>query len=58
VVDEVLWTGHIADGRFFGLAGKSGQVTFRLLHVFEFRDGLISRENVWSDIAGIAQQVD
>ena len=56
LVDEVLWTGHIADGRFFGLAGKSGQVTFRLLHVFEFRDGLISRENVWSDIASIAQQ--
>jgi uncharacterized protein len=57
VVDEVLWTGHIANGRFFGLEGKSGQATFRLLHVFEFRDGRISRENVWSDIASIAQQV-
>ena len=57
LVDEVLWTGHIANGRFFGLEGKSGPVTFRLLHVFEFRDGLISSEKVWSDIAGIAQQV-
>ncbi len=57
VVDEVLWTGHIADGRFFGLESRSGQVTFRLLHVFEVRDGLISKENVWSDIASIAQQI-
>jgi hypothetical protein len=28
--------------------------TFRVLHVFEFRDGLISRENVWLDGAAIA----
>lgn len=57
LVDETLWTGHIADGRFFGLAGQSGQVTFRLLHVFELRDGLISRENVWSDVASMASQI-
>jgi hypothetical protein len=57
VVDEALWTGHIANGRFFGLEGRSGHVTFRLLHVFELRDGLISKENVWSDIASIAQQI-
>lgn len=56
VVDETLWTGHIANGRFFGLEGKSGHVTFRLLHVFELRGGLISREEVWSDIAAIDQQ--
>jgi ketosteroid isomerase-like protein len=57
VVDETLWTGHIANGRFFGLEGKSGNVTFRLLHVFGLRDGLISEEHVWSDIAAIAEQV-
>jgi hypothetical protein len=57
VVDEALWTGRIENGRFFGLEGKSGHVTFRLLHVFELRDGLISRENVWSDIAAISEQV-
>jgi hypothetical protein len=57
VVDEALWTGRIENGRFFGLEGKSGHVTFRLLHVFELRGGLISRENVWSDIAAIAEQV-
>lgn len=57
LVDETLWTGYIADGRFFGLPGQSGHATVRLLHVFERRNGLISRENVWSDIAGIAAQI-
>jgi hypothetical protein len=28
-----------------------------VLHVFEFRDGLISRENVWLDGAAIQQQL-
>jgi hypothetical protein len=28
-----------------------------MLHVFEFRDGLISRENVWLDSAAIADQL-
>ncbi|HEV8297318.1 MAG TPA: nuclear transport factor 2 family protein [Acidimicrobiales bacterium] len=57
VVDETMWTGHVEDGAVFGLAGKSGEVTFRLLHLFEFRGGLISRENVWSDIVTIANQL-
>jgi hypothetical protein len=57
VVDETLWTGQVNDGRAFGLPGKSGRVTFRLLHVFEFRDGRISVEKVWSDVVAIAAQV-
>jgi len=32
-----------------------GRATFRVLHVFEFRDGKISRENVWTDFVAIAQ---
>jgi uncharacterized protein len=56
VVDETLWTGLVEDGRVFGLPGRSGRVTFRLLHVFELRDGLISREHVWSDVVAIAEQ--
>ncbi len=56
LVDECLWTGHVVDGRCFGLEGKSGRVTFRLLHVFEFRGELISKENVWSDVVAIAKQ--
>jgi hypothetical protein len=27
------------------------------VHVFEFRDGLISRENVWLDSAAIVSQL-
>jgi steroid delta-isomerase-like uncharacterized protein len=57
VVDETLWTGQIVDGRVFGLPGKSGHVTFRLLHVFELRDGRISLEKVWSDIVSISEQL-
>jgi ketosteroid isomerase-like protein len=57
LVDETLWTGYVEDARAFGLEGKSGHVTFRLLHVFELRDGLISKENVWSDIVTITEAV-
>jgi hypothetical protein len=32
-----------------------GQATFRVLHVFEFKDGKIARENVWSDSVAMAQ---
>jgi ketosteroid isomerase-like protein len=57
VVDEAVWHGHIADGRQFHCGGRSGQVSFRLLHIFEFRDGKIARENVWCDLAAIQQQL-
>jgi ketosteroid isomerase-like protein len=57
VVDEALWHGHIADGRAFLLDGKGGDVSFRMLHVFEIADGKISRENVWCDLAAIQQQL-
>jgi len=32
-----------------------GTSTFRVLHVFEFTDGKISRENVWADFVTMAQ---
>jgi ketosteroid isomerase-like protein len=58
VVDEAIWHGHISDGRPFLCAGKSGPVSFRLLHVFELTgDGKIRRENVWCDLAAIQQQL-
>jgi hypothetical protein len=56
LVDETLWTGYVRDARYFGLPGRSGRVTFLLLHVFELRDGLITREHVWSDVGAIAAQ--
>ena len=58
VIDETLWHGHIKDGRPFLCEGKKGDVSFRLLHVFEIRDGKISREQVWCDLAAIQQQLD
>jgi predicted ester cyclase len=48
-VDESL-----VDARMRG-AGPSLQ--FRLLHIFEFRDGLISRENAWRDEMAIQRQL-
>jgi ketosteroid isomerase-like protein len=57
VVDESLWQGHIADGAPFLCEGRSGPASFRLLHVFEFRDGKICRESVWCDLAAIQRQL-
>ena len=57
VVDEAIWNGWIEDGRLFGCPGRHGQVSFRLLHVFEFEGEKIARENVWCDVAAIQQQL-
>lgn len=44
---------------YFGLAPPvtGRRVTFRILHVFAFRDGLISREQVWIDSGAIVAQL-
>jgi hypothetical protein len=57
VVDEAIWTGRIEDGKLFGCPGRSGKVSFRLLHIFEFEGTQIRRENVWCDLAAIQQQL-
>ena len=57
LVDETLWHGTVDDGRPFLCEGKSGKVSFRLLHVFEVRDGKIAREQVWCDLAAIQRQL-
>ena len=57
VVDETLWSGRIDDGSIFLCDGRSGPVSFRLLHVFEFEDGRITREAAWCDLAAIQQQL-
>jgi steroid delta-isomerase-like uncharacterized protein len=46
-----------AIGEFLGLPGRNRRVTFGILHVFGFRDGLISREQVWIDSAAIVAQL-
>jgi ketosteroid isomerase-like protein len=57
IVDEAIWHGHVNDGAPFLCEGKSGQVSFRLLHVFNLRGGKIAREQVWCDLASIQQQL-
>jgi hypothetical protein len=57
LVDETLWHGRVDDGAPFLCEGRSGEVSFRLLHVFEFREGRISREQVWCDLAAIQRQL-
>lgn len=57
VIDETLWHGHIEDGRPFLCDGKSGDISFRLLHVFEIQDGKIKREQAWCDLAAIQEQL-
>jgi uncharacterized protein len=62
------WYGddHVADeavlhatavGRPFGLEGRGRPIQVRFLHIFDFSDGLISRESAWIDMAAIQQQL-
>lgn len=56
VVDESRLTGHV-QGRFLGVLGGGAAVSFRILHVFDLRDGLISREQAWIDTADVIRQI-
>jgi hypothetical protein len=57
LIDETIWVGRLVDGRTFGFAGKSGKVRLRLLHVFNLKDGLIIKENVWFNSAELKRQL-
>ncbi len=57
VVDESILTGHVT-GEFAGVAGGGAPVSFRILHVFDLRDGLIARENAWFDSADVRRQIE
>lgn len=57
VVDEALWHGRVENGRVFFMDGRSGKVSFRLLHVFELRGGKIAAEQVWCDLAALQLQL-
>ncbi|MFF2549349.1 ester cyclase [Nocardia sp. NPDC058058] len=56
MVDESHWYGRVP-GSFMGIPGGNKQIDFRILHVCEFKDGRMSRENVWLDVAAIMQQL-
>lgn len=55
-VDDSLFAGTVT-GDFMGMPGGGRKVSFRILHVCEFRDGKMSRENVWLDAGAIMQQL-
>ena len=57
VVDESLVTAQ-AIGTPFGTPGRDRTLRFRLLHVFDVRDGEITRENAWIDIASVFAQLE
>src|SRR6476659_5994524 len=56
VVDESI-VHATAIGSPFGIPGKGRVLSFRLLHIFDVRDGLITRENAWLDMASIMAQL-
>jgi steroid delta-isomerase-like uncharacterized protein len=53
---EQIMTGTVI-GEMLGRPGNGRRIRFRILHVFEFRDGLISRENIWLDSTAIIEQL-
>ena len=46
-----------AIGEMLGIPGNGKRICFRMLHIWEFRGGRMSRENVWLDSAAIAAQL-
>jgi hypothetical protein len=56
VVDESLLHAT-ANGRPFGLEGRGRPVRVRFLHIFDFSEGLISRESAWIDLVSVQQQL-
>ncbi len=55
-VIEHTWSGTVP-GEFLGIPGHGRRINFRLLHIWEFKHGRISRENVWLDGAAITAQL-
>jgi|SRR5579863_9424841 steroid delta-isomerase-like uncharacterized protein len=56
MVLEQNMTGAVI-GEMLGIPGNGRRVTFRILHVFGFSGGLISREQVWIDSGAIVAQL-
>jgi len=56
VVDESILHAT-AIGSPFGIEGRGREIAVRLLHVFDFSGGLISRESAWLDVASLLGQL-
>jgi steroid delta-isomerase-like uncharacterized protein len=55
-VIEHEWRGTVTRS-LLGVEGRGRRAAFRVLHIWEFRDGLISRENVWLDASALIHQL-
>lgn len=44
-------------GEFLGIPGNGRNISFRVMHVFEFNDSLINREQIWLDTGSIMAQL-
>ena len=55
-VTEHQWRGPVP-GELIGISGHGRRISFRMLHLWEFNGGAISRENVWLDTGSIIQQL-
>jgi steroid delta-isomerase-like uncharacterized protein len=55
-VIEHQWQGTVP-GEFLGIPGNGRRVSFRMLHVWEFKHDRICRENVWLDGNAIVSQL-
>ncbi len=44
-------------GEFLGVPGNGKRISFRMLHIWEFKEDRISRENVWLDGGSIVAQL-
>jgi uncharacterized protein len=55
-IDESILNATAA-GSPFGIPGHGREVRVRILHVFDFSDGLILRENAWLDLAALQEQL-
>jgi hypothetical protein len=44
-------------GELMGIPGNNRRISFRILHVWEFKDDAMSRENVWLDSGAIIEQL-
>ncbi len=55
-VVEHQWNGRVP-GMFLGVPGNNREISFRMLHVWEFKDDRMSRENVWLDGGSIVAQL-
>ena len=56
IVSEANMTADVI-GEFLGIPGNGRSITFRILHVFDFDDELITREQVWLDTGAIVAQL-